>query len=190
VSLIRDERSRDREAVVGNVHHQVSRITQDDLIMKKVRSNEILVTGAFYEISSGIVDFFGEITDATSEKEVKILKRKSLCPQKFNLFAPTAPTGGSDTASSGKTDSAGRKELAFGEAMDDESEEGSSEDENPPPQMKNILKHRATGFIRCDLPSLLKNGSRQGSKGSRQGSKDKDRGVVTLFEEDEDEEEA
>ena len=32
--------------------------------MKKVQNEELIVVGCFYEISSGIVDFFMEVTEA------------------------------------------------------------------------------------------------------------------------------
>jgi len=59
---IRDPRARDREAVVENVYAQVVSLTGDAGIMEKVGKGELLIAGAFYEISSGIVDFFSEVT--------------------------------------------------------------------------------------------------------------------------------
>jgi len=38
-------------------------LRRDETIMAKVKRKELLVAGAFYEISSGIVDFFLEITE-------------------------------------------------------------------------------------------------------------------------------
>lgn len=55
---IHDGRARDREAVVTNVRHQLVNLEKDTLIKAKVAAGELVVTGAFYEISSGIVDFF------------------------------------------------------------------------------------------------------------------------------------
>lgn len=57
-----DRRAHDREAVVTNVKAQVDQVSQNQGIMGKVRSGELLVVGAFYEISSGIVDFFHEVS--------------------------------------------------------------------------------------------------------------------------------
>jgi len=57
---IHDCRARDREAVATNVRHQITMLNKDDLIKSKVASGDLLVTGAFYEISSGIVDFFAK----------------------------------------------------------------------------------------------------------------------------------
>ena len=62
LASIHDPRARDREAVVTNVVSQLERLSkQHPFIMEKVSKQELLVTGAFYEISSGIVDFFGQI---------------------------------------------------------------------------------------------------------------------------------
>ena len=59
---IHDARARDREAVVTNVVTQLRRLGKEHAsVMEKIRSRELLVTGAFYEISSGIVDFFGQL---------------------------------------------------------------------------------------------------------------------------------
>lgn len=57
-----DSRAQDREAVATNVKQQVERLTKDASIMQKVKARELLVAGAFYEISSGIVDFFPEVS--------------------------------------------------------------------------------------------------------------------------------
>ena len=59
---IHDARARDREAVVTNVVTQLRRLGKEHAsVMEKICSRELLVTGAFYEISSGIVDFFGQL---------------------------------------------------------------------------------------------------------------------------------
>jgi len=63
---ILDPRALDREAVTTNVKQQVERLARDKRIMGKVRRRELLVVGGFYEISSGIVDFFHEITSTNS----------------------------------------------------------------------------------------------------------------------------
>jgi len=62
LSVIKDSRARDREAVVENVQSQVVLLTQDHRVMEKVNNEELIVVGAFYEISSGIVDFFYEVS--------------------------------------------------------------------------------------------------------------------------------
>merc|ERR1712217_266168 len=59
-----DPRARDRESVVTNVKSQLYAITRDECIMAKVNAKELIVVGGFYEISSGIVDFFLQITEA------------------------------------------------------------------------------------------------------------------------------
>jgi carbonic anhydrase len=62
LACVHDPRSHDREAVVTNVKRQVEALTEDPKIMEKVRAGELIVIGAFYEISSGIVDFFFEVS--------------------------------------------------------------------------------------------------------------------------------
>merc|ERR1712039_887043 len=59
---IQDSRAHDREAVTTNVKRQVERLAADKGIMSKVRQQDLMVVGAFYEISSGIVDFFHEVS--------------------------------------------------------------------------------------------------------------------------------
>merc|ERR1712079_213330 len=60
---VHDSRARDREAVVTNVRRQMEKLMADNGIMKKVKDGELIIVGAFYEISSGIVDFPFEISD-------------------------------------------------------------------------------------------------------------------------------
>ena len=55
---IRDEKAKLREAVVANVRQQVANIKKEPAIQKAIASNKINVVGAFYEITSGAVDFF------------------------------------------------------------------------------------------------------------------------------------
>ena len=62
LACVHDPRSHDREAVVTNVKRQVEALTEDQRIMDKVKAGELIVIGAFYEISSGIVDFFFEVS--------------------------------------------------------------------------------------------------------------------------------
>eukprot|EP00929_Paragymnodinium_shiwhaense_P029105 TRINITY_DN16761_c0_g1_i3.p2 TRINITY_DN16761_c0_g1~~TRINITY_DN16761_c0_g1_i3.p2 ORF type:complete len:128 (+),score=27.50 TRINITY_DN16761_c0_g1_i3:251-634(+) len=59
---ISDTRAYDREAVVTNAKAQLQELSRDAGVMKKIEGGELLVVGAFYEISSGIVDFFSELT--------------------------------------------------------------------------------------------------------------------------------
>jgi len=70
LSMIYDQRARDREAVVVNVLHQIEMIRRDKAIMKSVADGELIVVGAFYEISSGIVDFFEEVAVPKTETAV------------------------------------------------------------------------------------------------------------------------
>jgi len=54
---IEDPSARDRVAVIANAQAQVAKILEDPGVQKKVESGEVLVLPAFYEITSGIVDF-------------------------------------------------------------------------------------------------------------------------------------
>ncbi|CAE8639854.1 unnamed protein product [Polarella glacialis] len=71
-----DARAYDREAVITNVRRQVEGLCRDAAIMKKVQNEEFIVVGCFYEISSGIVDFFMEVTEApTAAAEPHLVMR-------------------------------------------------------------------------------------------------------------------
>ena len=52
---IRDTRAKDREAVVTNVYNQMAKLGTNKMITDLVSKGELLVVGAFYEISSGQV---------------------------------------------------------------------------------------------------------------------------------------
>jgi carbonic anhydrase len=58
IPKIRDEKAKLREAVVANVRQQVANIKKEPAIQKAIANNKIAVVGAFYEITSGAVDFF------------------------------------------------------------------------------------------------------------------------------------
>ncbi len=58
IPKIRDEKAKLREAVVANVRQQVFNVKAQPAIQKAIASNKIIVVGAFYEITSGAVDFF------------------------------------------------------------------------------------------------------------------------------------
>ena len=58
IAKIRDEKAKLREAVVANVRQQVFNLKKEPAIQKAIASNKINVVGAFYEITSGAVDFF------------------------------------------------------------------------------------------------------------------------------------
>ena len=62
LSQVLDARARDREAVAMNVRNQVQQLCQDEQIMQKVNDGSLIIVGAFYEISSGIVDFFMQVS--------------------------------------------------------------------------------------------------------------------------------
>ncbi len=54
---IRDTKAKMREAVIANVRQQVALAKENPVIKEAVAKNQIAVVGAFYEISSGQVDF-------------------------------------------------------------------------------------------------------------------------------------
>ena len=58
ISKIRDEKARMREAVVANVRQQVQNLKKVKFIQDAVTSGRIALIGAYYEITSGAVDFF------------------------------------------------------------------------------------------------------------------------------------
>lgn len=58
IPKLRDEKAKMREAVVANVRQQVFNIKKEPAIQKAIASNKISVVGAYYEITSGAVDFF------------------------------------------------------------------------------------------------------------------------------------
>jgi carbonic anhydrase len=58
IPKIRDEKAKMREAVIANVRQQVANIKKQPAIQTAMASNRIAVVGAYYEITSGAVDFF------------------------------------------------------------------------------------------------------------------------------------
>ena len=54
---IRDPKAKMREAVMANVRKQVALAKENPVVKAAVAKNELAVVGAFYEISSGQVDF-------------------------------------------------------------------------------------------------------------------------------------
>lgn len=65
---IYDARARDREAVAINVKNQVIQLAEDPQILAKVNEGKLKIVGAFYEISSGIVDFFMQVAKYEESK--------------------------------------------------------------------------------------------------------------------------
>ena len=55
---IRDSKARMREAVIANVRRQVHELKQNPVVIDSMHNKELAVIGAYYEISSGAVDFF------------------------------------------------------------------------------------------------------------------------------------
>eukprot|EP00929_Paragymnodinium_shiwhaense_P060902 TRINITY_DN303_c3_g1_i2.p1 TRINITY_DN303_c3_g1~~TRINITY_DN303_c3_g1_i2.p1 ORF type:complete len:361 (-),score=65.73 TRINITY_DN303_c3_g1_i2:400-1404(-) len=68
---IQDARAHDREKVILNVKQQLGFLMHDEGIVSKVREGELLCVGAMYEISSGIVDFFSELSSSTVDAAIK-----------------------------------------------------------------------------------------------------------------------
>lgn len=58
IPKIRDEKAKMREAVIANVRQQVQNLKKNVTIQSAIASNQIAVIGAYYEITSGAVDFF------------------------------------------------------------------------------------------------------------------------------------
>ncbi|HLM58486.1 MAG TPA: carbonic anhydrase [Pyrinomonadaceae bacterium] len=58
IGKIRDEKAKMREAVIANVRQQVANIKKQPVIQAAIARNRIGVVGAYYEITSGAVDFF------------------------------------------------------------------------------------------------------------------------------------
>ena len=58
LSQVHDQRACDREAVVSNVKVQVEALLMNEVVQRQVEKKELIVCGAFYDMSSGIVDFF------------------------------------------------------------------------------------------------------------------------------------
>lgn len=69
---IRDRKSREREAVIANVRLQTYALMQDPQIRKAVAEGKLGLAGAFYEITSGIVDFY------ESEDELRVEPKVAL----------------------------------------------------------------------------------------------------------------
>jgi|TARA_B100000780_G_C20856099_1_gene340271 carbonic anhydrase len=57
LNVIQDEKAGDREAVVSNVKYQVGNLLLNQAVKNSVDKGELIVMGAFYNQSSGIVDF-------------------------------------------------------------------------------------------------------------------------------------
>ena len=58
IPKIRDEKAKLREAVIANVRLQVQNLKRVKFVQDAIASGKIAVIGAFYEITSGAVDFF------------------------------------------------------------------------------------------------------------------------------------
>lgn len=58
IPKIRDEKARMREAVIANVRQQVQNVKKSPSVQRGIERKSLAVIGAFYEITSGAVDFF------------------------------------------------------------------------------------------------------------------------------------
>ncbi len=63
VPALRDTKARMREAVVANVRTQVAELRKNPVVAAAEKAGTIRVIGAFYEISSGAVDFLDKEED-------------------------------------------------------------------------------------------------------------------------------
>ncbi len=66
---IRDPKARMREAVIANVRMQVYELKQNPVVLEALQKKEIAVIGAYYEISSGAVDFFESEADLSIDDQ-------------------------------------------------------------------------------------------------------------------------
>lgn len=55
---IRDPKDRMREAAIANIRLQLHQLQQNLVVKEALQAKDIAVIGAYYEISSGAVDFF------------------------------------------------------------------------------------------------------------------------------------
>ncbi len=66
---IRDPKARMREAVIANVRMQIHNLKQSPVVLAAIHKQEIAVIGAYYEISSGAVDFLETESDLRIDDE-------------------------------------------------------------------------------------------------------------------------
>lgn len=72
---IRDEKARMREAVIANVRQQVQNLKKSTSVQRAVAKRSLAVVGAFYEITSGAVDFF------ETDEELRLASRTIRTPE-------------------------------------------------------------------------------------------------------------
>ncbi|MDX1932320.1 MAG: carbonic anhydrase [Capsulimonadales bacterium] len=70
VPSIRDRKAKEREAVIANVRLQVYSLSLDPMLKQAIAKKELAIVGAFYEITSGIVDFYETPEDLGVEPAV------------------------------------------------------------------------------------------------------------------------
>jgi carbonic anhydrase len=61
--VIQDRAARKREAVVANILHQKRELQKNPVVADAIRTGKITVVGAYYNISSGAVDFYEDDAD-------------------------------------------------------------------------------------------------------------------------------
>ncbi|MCA1616965.1 MAG: carbonic anhydrase [Acidobacteria bacterium] len=70
IPRIRDAKARMREAVIASVRQQVYHLNQNPVVREAARGGQVAVIGAYYEISSGAVDFLETEEDLRLEPVV------------------------------------------------------------------------------------------------------------------------
>merc|ERR1712087_820330 len=88
LAKVQDTKAADREAVTTNVKAQVDELVRDGSIMQKVSSGELIMMGAVYEISRGIVDFFHEVSSQIESAEQGVIQKT---PSRGLLSCRSAP---------------------------------------------------------------------------------------------------
>ncbi|WP_426061097.1 carbonic anhydrase [Hymenobacter sp. B1770] len=63
---IRDPKAKKREAVVANVLYQKEQLKKNPVVAEAIRTGKIIVVGAYYDISSGAVDFYEDGHDKST----------------------------------------------------------------------------------------------------------------------------
>lgn len=74
IPKIRDKKARMREAVIANVRGQVALLRKNAVIASAIEAGTIQLVGAFYEISSGAVDFL------ETEEELAVTPPQTVSP--------------------------------------------------------------------------------------------------------------
>ncbi|HVK05370.1 MAG TPA: carbonic anhydrase [Armatimonadaceae bacterium] len=86
---IRDRKAKEREAVVANIRLQSYALSLDPVLKGLIAKNEVGIVGAFYEITSGIVDFYETPDELIVEKEVAQAAGLPVPPGAPSVHAPS-----------------------------------------------------------------------------------------------------